>query len=119
MTLVVGAGPPETVAFDGAPAKSALKVHKVLDADPANTIYITSLNYVYQTPIVAGSVPYGQKGFIVVHKGGDAVVFKSGQADMAGWGGSCPKFEQNIGYRTGNVLGACTAGDGTALSYSP
>ena len=119
MTLTIAPGPPEVVTFDGNPAKSAIKIHKVLDADPANTIYATSLNYVYATPIVAGSVPYGLKGFIVVHKGGDAVVFKSGQADVAGWGGSCAKFESNVGYRTGNVLGACTAGDGTALSYAP
>jgi prepilin-type N-terminal cleavage/methylation domain-containing protein len=119
MTLTFVPGPPEVVTFDGNPAKSALKIHKVLDADPSNTIFATSLNYVYNTDIVAGSVPYGLKGFIVIHKGGDGVVFKSGQATTAGWGASCPKFESAVGYRTGNVIGACTAGDGTALSYSP
>jgi hypothetical protein len=119
MNLTVNPGPPESVTFGANPAKSALKIHKVLDADPSNTIYATSLNYVYATPIVNGSVPYGLKGFIVVHKGGDAAVFKSGQADLAGWGGDCNKFESTVGFRTGNTLGACTAGDGTALSYSP
>jgi prepilin-type N-terminal cleavage/methylation domain-containing protein len=119
MTLTFVPGPPEVITFDGNPAKSALKIHKVLDADPANTIFATSLNYVYNTAIVAGSVPYGLKGFIVMHKGGDGIVFKSGQADVAGWGGSCPKFESAVGYRTGNVVGACTAGDGTALIYNP
>ena len=119
MTLTFVPGPPEVVTFDGNPAKSALKMHRILDADPSNTIFITSLNYVYATPIVNGSVPYGLKGFIVIHKGGDGIVFKSGQADVAGWGGSCPKFESNVGYRTGNAVGACTAGDGTVMSYSP
>jgi len=119
MTLTFVPGPPEVVTFDGNPAKSALKIHRVLDADPSNTIFITSLNYIYATPIVATSVPYGLKGFVVIHKGGDGVVFKSGQATTLGWGGSCPKFESAIGYRTGNLVGACTAGDGTALSYSP
>jgi prepilin-type N-terminal cleavage/methylation domain-containing protein len=119
MTLTVNLGPPESVTFGGNPAKSALKIHKILDADPANTIFATSLNYVYATDIVNGSVPYGTKGFIVMHKGGDGAVFKSGQATVAGWGGDCNKFESAIGFRTGNTLGTCTAGDGTALIYNP
>jgi prepilin-type N-terminal cleavage/methylation domain-containing protein len=120
MTLTVNITPPESVAFGAAPAKSALKVYTILDANPSNTIFASTLNYIYATPIVSTSVPYGLKGFMVIHKGGDAAVFKSGQADVAGWGGNCNTFESTVGYRVGNTLGTCTAGDGgNALTYSP
>jgi prepilin-type N-terminal cleavage/methylation domain-containing protein len=109
VTLTVSAGPPESVAFTG--GTSALKVHPVRDADPANTIFCTTRNYIYDTaPIVANAVPYGQKGFIVMHKGGDGAVFKAGQADTTGW--TNPQtFESNVGYKTGGTLGNPQAGD--------
>jgi hypothetical protein len=47
-----------------------------------------SHNYDYDTPLAtaASQIPYGTNGFIVIHKGGDAAVFKEGQATAAGWG---------------------------------
>ena len=45
----------------------------------------TSLNYDYGKALAADDVPYGTKGFVVMHKGGDGSVFKEGQADIAGW----------------------------------
>ena len=33
-------------------------------------------------------VPYGTKGFVAIRKGGDAIVLKVGQAQVAGWAGS-------------------------------
>jgi prepilin-type N-terminal cleavage/methylation domain-containing protein len=109
-----------TVTFGAAPAKSALKVHPVKDADPANTIFATTLNYDYNTDIAAASVPYGQKGFVVMHKGGDGAIFKSGQAVNTGWA-DCNTFQSNVGLITGGTPGDCTGtGDpaGT-LKYSP
>ena len=111
LTCNVIAGPPESVAFTSGAGTAALKVHPVKDADPSNTIFCTSRNYIYDTaPIVPTSVPYGQKGFIVMHKGGDGAVFKAGQADTTGWT-SAQTFESNVGYKTGGTPGAPGPGD--------
>src|SRR5438874_13030728 len=74
---------------------SALKVYPVLDADPVSAIFCVTNNYVYDTAIVAGAVPYGTNGFIVVHKGGDAAIFKEGQAVDAP-----PQWPDDITFQT-------------------
>jgi prepilin-type N-terminal cleavage/methylation domain-containing protein len=109
LTLTVAAGPPESVAFTG--GHSALKVHGLKDSDPSNTIFCTSKNYIYDTaPIDPAAIPYGQKGFVVMHKGGDGAVFKAGQADTTGW--ATPQtFESNVGFKTGGTPGTPAAGD--------
>jgi len=112
LIATVAAGPPETVTFTGGTA--ALKVHGLVDSDTSNTVFCTSHNYVYNTAIVAGSVPYGQKGFIVMHKGGDGAVFKLGQAVEGGWP-NVEAFRANVGIKTG---GAFDPGDpGVTLAY--
>jgi prepilin-type N-terminal cleavage/methylation domain-containing protein len=108
ITLNVVAGPPESVLFTG--GASAIKVHPIKDSDTANTIFCTSKNYAYDTAIAAGSVPYGQKGFIVMRKGGDGAVFQSGQATTAGWADPTT-FQSNVGQKVGDAPGAPTAGD--------
>ena len=115
LTLTVAPGPPESVAFTG--GASAIKVHPIKDSDTANTIFCTSKNYVYDTAIVAGSVPYGQKGFIVMRKGGDGAVFKSGQAITGGWA-DATTFQSNVGQKVGDAPGVPTVGDPAGvLSY--
>jgi prepilin-type N-terminal cleavage/methylation domain-containing protein len=117
-TVNVTVGTPDTVAFAGA-ASAAIKVYGVIDGDPAHTIFCASHNYIYDTPIATGTVPYGTKGFIVMHKGGDGAVFKPGQADVAGWGGNAQAFESNVGFKSGGTLGAPTAGDpGILLTFN-
>jgi prepilin-type N-terminal cleavage/methylation domain-containing protein len=120
LTLNVVAGPPETVAFVG--GKSALKVHPLHDADPSNTIFCTTLNYVYNSPVgvaPAPTVPYGTKGFVVMHKGGDGAVFKGGQAQSTGWA-DCNAFQSNVGIITGAATD-CSANTDPAgtLIYNP
>jgi prepilin-type N-terminal cleavage/methylation domain-containing protein len=111
LTVTVTAGPPESVAFTSPAGSAALKVHPLHDADPSNTIFCTSRNYIYDTPIGVGNpVPYGTKGFIVMHKGGDGVVFKSGQADTTGWA-NAQTFESNVGFVTGGTPGGPVPGD--------
>ncbi len=110
LTVSVAVGPPEVVTFTSPAGTAAVKVHAVKDADPSNTIFAASRNYVYNTAIVNGSVPYGLKGFIGVHKGGDAAVFKSGQAQVAGWA-DCTTFQGAVGRITGDVIGVCGATD--------
>jgi len=109
-TVNVTFGNPDTVAFAGT-IPAALKIHGLVDGDPSNTVYCTSNNYIYDTAIAGGSVPYGTKGFVVIHKGGDGAVFKSGQATTAGWAGGPQAFESAVGFKTGGTPGAPAAGD--------
>ena len=116
LTLNIVAGPPESVAFTSPAGTAALKVHPIRDTDPSNAIFCTSRNYVYDTAIVAAPqpVPYGTKGFIVMHKGGDGAVFKSGQADTTGWP-DAQTFQSNVGLKTGDAPGTPTGGDPAAV----
>ena len=73
----------DTLTFPG--GTSAMKVCPVKDSDPATTVFCTTHNYVYDTALLSTDVPYGAKGFITIRKGGDARVFKVGQATATGW----------------------------------
>jgi type II secretory pathway pseudopilin PulG len=75
--------------------KSALKVYKAKTADPSNTIFAASSNYVYDTELNPGSVPFGDAGFVIVRKSGDAGVYKKHQATPAGFE-SVQKFQTDI-----------------------
>src|SRR5207247_5278164 len=89
---------------------SALKVWMLKDVDPATSIFCTSRNYVYDTALVSTSVPYGTRGFITVKKGGDATVYRLGQATAAGWTNGTI-FQSQVGFKPGNAEGTPTAGD--------
>ena len=110
------AGPPETITFTSGSA--ALKVYPVSDAAPSTAIFATSHNYDYDTALTAAvsQIPYGTNGFIVIHKGGDAAVYKEGQAVAAGWGADPTVFQSQVGIKciengTCDPTGAPTAGD--------
>jgi type II secretory pathway pseudopilin PulG len=102
---------PETVALGG-PNSASLKIYGCIDQDPSHTIFAASHNYVYDTGLLTPSVPYGNKGFIVMHKGGDGAVFRSGQAVTTGWPND-QAFESGVGFKTGGTLGAPATGDPT------
>jgi prepilin-type N-terminal cleavage/methylation domain-containing protein len=108
-TANVTFGTPDTIAFTGGTA--ALKVYPCLEGDPSNTVFAASHNYVYDTALGTAGLPYGTKGFIVIRKGGDAAVFRSGQDTAAGWGGNGTVFQTQVGYKTGDTPGTPTAGD--------
>ena len=110
------AGPPASVTLTGT---SALKVYKVKEADPANTIFSVTANYVYDTTPLATAAPYGDKGFVVMRKGGDAGVYRKNQATTAGWNNDNGKFQTAIGRRPGDADGAVTPGDGSAVLTPP
>jgi prepilin-type N-terminal cleavage/methylation domain-containing protein len=93
---------------------AALKIWACRDADPATTIFATTKNYVYDTAILDGSIPYGVKGFITVRKGGDAAVFRVGQATALGWGAGTvggTAFQNAVGFKPGDASGTPSAGD--------
>ena len=110
--VAVASGPPETVTLTGT---SALKVYLLKDVDGSNTIFAATRNYIYNSTITGGSVPYGTRGFMVIHKGGDASVLKAGQAEQGYWG-SCAKFKVGVGTLTGDNEVTCSTDDnGKAL----
>jgi len=121
--LMVAPGAPYTAAvtvnaqgidvLSGPGGTADVKVWLVHDADPATTIFCTSRNYTYDSPLATGTVPYGTKGFITVRKGGDASVFQQGQAIDTAWA-NAGTFQSSVGYKPGDVTGTPTAGDPAA-----
>jgi len=91
---------------------AALKIWMVQDVDPATTIFCASRNYVYDTALVGTDVPYGTKGFITIRKGGDASVYRVGQATDTGWTNGTI-FQNSVGYKVGDTIGTPSAGDPT------
>jgi prepilin-type N-terminal cleavage/methylation domain-containing protein len=90
----------------------ALKVWMNQDVDPATTIFCTSHNYVYNTALAGTDVPYGTKGFITIKKGGDAAIYRVGQATAGGWT-SPTVFQNSVGQRAQDATGSPGSGDPT------
>jgi type II secretory pathway pseudopilin PulG len=115
-TVMATTSSPVTVTLSG---KSALKVYKVKTTDPSNTIFSASANYVYDTPLSSNSVPFGDAGFVIVRKSGDAGVYRKNQATIAGFENNAVKFQSDlgIGKLPGAADGNVVPGDGaTALT---
>jgi prepilin-type N-terminal cleavage/methylation domain-containing protein len=98
---------------------AGLKVYAVGDADSINCIFAASHNYIYNTALVppdqatGAGIPYGQKGFIVVKKGGDAAVFRAGQALSTNWG-SDQTFQTQVGMLPGDQEGGALRAEAAA-----
>jgi hypothetical protein len=99
-----------------APANTAgLKVWMVKDVDPATSVFCTTRNYVYNTALLPTDVPYGTKGFITIRKGGDASVFRVGQATATGWT-DATLFQNSVGFKPGDAVGTPSVGDPAGTS---
>lgn len=109
-------GSPATMKLTG---KSALKVYNVKGSDSSTTIFAASSNYVFDTPLNPNAVPFGDAGFVVLRKGGDARVYKSARATPAGYGKSVAKFKEQVGTLPGNAEGNVSPGDGTTVLAGP
>lgn len=99
--------------------KSALKVYKVKSGDPATAIFSASANYIYNTPLSPNSVPFGDEGFVVIRKRGDAGVYGRNQATVSDWGNDAGEFQSKIGRLAGAVEGTVPSGDGDAVLLGP
>ena len=111
------AGPPPALTITG---KSALKVYKVKAGDPSTAIFAASSNYLYNTPLQAGSVPFGENGFVVIRKRGDAGVYKRNQATVSDWGNDASEFQSKIGRLAGATEdGPVPSGDGAMVLAGP
>lgn len=117
-TVSSAGGPPATVTLSG---KSALKVYKVKSTDPSNTIFAASTNYIYGTALSPNGEPFGDAGFIVVRKSGDAGVYRKSQATSAGFENNAVKFQSDfgIGKLPGAVAGSVVPGDGATALTGP
>ena len=70
---------------------SALKVYLVKESDSSNTVFLASKNYTYNTPLNHPNVqPYGDKGIVVLRKGGDASILKKQQTQKLNLIGQLP-----------------------------
>ncbi|HEX8678337.1 MAG TPA: type II secretion system protein, partial [Chthoniobacterales bacterium] len=104
-----------TVTLSGT---SALKVYKVKDVNPANTIFSVTSNYVYNATPTATAAPYGDKGFVVMRKGGDASILRKNQATAANYGNNAQKFQGAIGKLPGAADGTITAPSDAAAALT-
>lgn len=106
---------PGAVTLAGA---SGFKVYQAKDADSANTIFAVSNNYTYNSALVSTNSPFGDKGFIVQRKGGDASILRKNNATGTG-----SAFQGTVGKLVGDAdntatVGGDTGADGrTALTF--
>jgi type II secretory pathway pseudopilin PulG len=113
---VTASGSPVATTLTG---KSALKIYKVKGADPSNTIFAASSNYVYDTELNSNVVPFGDAGFVVVRKSGDAGVYKKSQATSARYDNDPARFQTEIGALPGAIKGEVAPGDGATVLAGP
>jgi len=99
-------------SLSAATGTPALKVWLNQDVDPATTIFCSTMNYVYDTALLPTAVPYGTKGFVTIKKGGDAAIYRVGQATDPGWT-SKTLFQNSVGSKNVDPVGGPTAGDPT------
>jgi len=103
-TVTFAAGPPATITMGG--ATPALKIFKVTDANSSNVVFIESNNYTYDTTLAGVTTnPFGDKGFIVQRKGGDASILRKNNA-VAGAAASAQSiFQSTVGKQMGDPDG--------------
>jgi hypothetical protein len=65
-------------------------------------------------------VPFGDKGFVVIRKRGDAGVYGRHQATVSDWGNDATEFKSKIGRLAGTPEeGAVPSGDGAMVLAGP
>jgi prepilin-type N-terminal cleavage/methylation domain-containing protein len=105
-----GTPPVTTITVTGT---AAFKIYPVADADASNVIFAASRNYTYNsalTPTSGGVAnnPFGDKGFIVQRKGGDASILRPNNATD---NGNISQFESQVGKKPGEAQGTASSGD--------
>ena len=90
-----------TVTLTGTPG---LKVYELKDGDSANTIFAVSANYTYNTALTTTTSPFGDKGFVVIRKGGDCLSLRKNNALAANYP-NASAFQSAVGKLTGDVDG--------------
>ena len=110
-----GSGSAITVTLSGT---SGLKVYPVTAGDGSNVIFAVTSNYTYDTDFGSSTaVPFGDKGFVVVRKGGDAAVLRRNNAKHTS--GQEASFESLVGKKPGETQGTVTSGDPNGVLKQP
>ena len=108
-TATTSSGTPITVTLSGT---SGIKLYPVTSADASNVIFAVTSNYTYDTAFTSTPPnPYGDKGFVVVRKGGDASILRKNNAAAASGSNGTSAFESSVGKKPGEAQGTVTAGD--------
>jgi len=70
-----------------APLKSALLVYSVTENSEGNTVFLSTANFTNSatggTAPIAGTKPYGTKGFVIFHRAGDGAILQPRQTGSA------------------------------------
>jgi prepilin-type N-terminal cleavage/methylation domain-containing protein len=96
---------PPSVTLTG--ATPAFKFFKVRDGDASNVVFLETNNYTYNATLQGvTTAPFGDKGFIVQRRGGDASILRKNNA-QAGANGAI--FQGVVGKQTGDPDGSPAA----------
>jgi len=121
VTATPDAATPPGVVLGG--TKAALKVYPVAEANASNAVFCVSANYVYGSDLTAANAgvpnnPFGDKGFIVQRKGGDASILRKTDAKIAAGGTAADiaTFESKVGVKPD---GTSTAGEPSGVLVYP
>src|SRR5205823_15078079 len=113
-TVTANAGTPPTVTLGG--TTPAFKFYKVKDADSSNVVFLEANNYTYNTTLQGvTTAPFGDKGFIVQRRGGDASILRKNNATAGGTPAGIASFEASVGKKPGEAQGTVTPGDPTGV----
>ena len=105
------AGPPAGVTIAG--TTPAMKIFRITEAASANVVFMETNNYQYDTTLAGVTTnPFGEKGFIIQRKGGDASILRKNNAVAAA--GADAIFQSTVGKKLGDADGTVTPGDGAA-----
>ena len=116
-TATSSSSTPVSVTLSGT---SGLKVYPVASADSSNVIFAVTSNYTYNTAFTGTPPsPYGDKGFVVVRKGGDASVLRKSNAAAGSDATAVATFESTVGKKPGEAQGTVSAGDPSGVLKQP
>ncbi len=90
-----------TVTLTGTPG---LKVYELHDGDSANTIFAVSNNFTYNTALTPTVSPFGDKGFVVIRKGGDCLSLRKNNALASNYPNPSA-YQSAVGKLSGDVDG--------------
>jgi len=94
-------GVTSNVVLTGTPV---LKVYLLHDGDSANTIFAVSNNYIYNTALTPATSPFGDKGFVVIRKGGDCLSLRKNNALASNYP-NVAAFQSAVGKLVGDLDG--------------
>jgi len=97
------AAPPNPASVTLGGATPGFKFFKVKDADSANVIFLETNNYTYNAALAVGTAPFGDKGFIVQRRGGDASILRKNNAQQGAAGAAI--FQGTVGKKIGDPDG--------------